>query len=237
MCHTTEPGWVPADFPIHDDYYPFTGAHVPISSDCAACHQGDYSSTPNTCEGCHMPDYSASFNPNHSSLSIPTDCAMCHTTDPDWNPALFPIHDDYYVLEGAHIAIADNCADCHNGDYTSTPNTCYGCHADDYNSTTNPDHQSAQFPTTCEDCHSQTSWTPSTFDHDNMYFPIYSGKHDGEWSLCVDCHTIPSDYSFFSCIDCHEHNDQQEVDDDHSGVSGYSYDSPSCYSCHPTGED
>ena len=28
------------------------------------------------------------------------DCAMCHTTEPDWNPAAFPIHNEYYVLQG-----------------------------------------------------------------------------------------------------------------------------------------
>ena len=43
---------------------------------------------------------------------------------PDWNPASFEIHDEYYVLEGAHAIIADQCITCHNGDYNNTPNTC-----------------------------------------------------------------------------------------------------------------
>ena len=105
----------------------------------------------------------------------------------------------------------------------------------DYNTATNPDHLSAGFPTTCEDCHTEDAWVPSTFDHDNMYFPIYSGKHDGEWTECIDCHTIPGNFSLFSCIDCHD--DQLQLEDDHSGVSGYEYTSSACFACHPNGEN
>jgi len=308
-CHTTDPGWMPATFAIHDDYYPLTGAHLDVADDCILCHNGDYNNTPNSCDGCHTPDYNMSTNPDHQILNIPTDCATCHTTDPDWMPATFDIHDNYYQLNGAHALISDDCVACHNGDYNNTPNTCVGCHVTDYNNatnpdhsdanfstdclechtedawipstfdhdafyplngahalitdcnlchmgdytntpntcigchqtdydnTTNPDHASAQFPTDCTDCHSEDAWIPSSWDHDGMYFPIYSGKHEGEWNLCLDCHINSGDYTVFSCIDCHEHDDQTQVDDDHSGVSGYVYESGACYSCHPTGEE
>lgn len=305
-CHTTDPGWEPATFDIHDNYYPLTGEHAVIANECALCHNGDYNNTPNTCVGCHQMDYDNSTNPDHQNLGIPISCNDCHTIEPDWMPATFDIHDNYYPLNGAHAVIANDCVLCHNGDYNSTPNTCVGCHQADYDGTTNPDHNeanfstncldchnesewipstydhsfyplkgahstldcnschsggymgtpntciachqanydgamnpdhaSAGFPTDCLDCHNEDAWTPSTFDHDNLYFPIYSGKHEGEWNLCVDCHTVPSDFSVFSCIDCHEHNDQTQVDDDHQGVSGYIYESNACYSCHPTGE-
>jgi hypothetical protein len=76
---------------------------------------------------------------------------------------------------------------------------------------------------------------PSTFDHDDLFFPIYSGKHDGEWDECSDCHTEPTNYSVFSCITCHEHN-QSEMDNEHREVSGYVYDSDACYNCHPNGD-
>ena len=309
-CHTTEPGWMPATFVIHDDYYELTGAHLDVADQCIICHNGDYNNTPNTCNGCHIGDYNGTTNPDHQSLGLPISCDVCHTTDPDWMPATFDIHDDYYQLNGAHALIADQCVDCHNGDYNNTLNTCVGCHQDDYNdatdpdhqtnnlstdclschnedawvpsdfdhdnfwvlngahgdiandcfachmgsynntptdcigchlddynNTTNPDHSSAMFPTDCILCHEEDAWTPSTFDHDGMYFPIYSGKHEGEWSQCIDCHTIPTDYTMFSCIDCHEHDNQNDVDDDHDGVSGYIYESNACYSCHPTGEE
>ncbi|MAT53475.1 MAG: hypothetical protein CMN32_03270 [Saprospirales bacterium] len=232
-CHT-ENAWIPSTF-THS-FWPFTGAHIPIQNDCNACHQGNYNNTPNTCEGCHMPEYNTSTNPNHPSLNIPTDCAMCHTTDPDWMPATFPIHNNYWQLNGAHAAIANDCAACHNGNYNNTPNTCYGCHSSEYNNANNPNHSSAGFPTDCQTCHTENAWTPSTWDHDNQYFPIFSGKHEGEWNQCVECH-IGGNYSSFSCIDCHEHDDPVELADEHQGVSGYQYSSPACYACHPDGEE
>ena len=180
-----------------------------------------------------MPDYNTSSNPNHVSLSLPTDCASCHTTAPDWNPALFPNHNDFYPLLGAHAAIANQCATCHNGNYNNTPNTCVGCHLTDYNQTNDPDHQAAQFPTTCENCHSQNAWTPSTWNHDDLYFPIYSGQHEGEWDQCNDCHTNPNNYAIFTCITCHQQN---ETNNDHDEVPGYQYNSTACYACHPNGE-
>ena len=232
-CHSQD-AWTPSTF-NHDNFYPLTGGHAIIANECSLCHNGNYSNTPNTCSECHTTDYNNTSNPNHTNLNLPLDCAMCHTTEPNWNPALFPIHNDFYVLEGAHVTL--DCAACHNGNYNNTPATCFGCHASDYNGTNNPNHAAAQFPTDCTLCHTQTAWEPSTFDHDGMYFPIYSGNHEGEWNLCSDCHYNSSNYSLFSCINCHEHDNQAEVDDDHDGVSGYIYESNACYSCHPDGND
>ena len=233
-CHT-EDAWIPSTFD-HNNYYPLTGAHQIIENDCIACHSNGYPGTPNTCEACHTEDYNQSTNPNHSVLSLSMDCENCHTTEPDWMPATFDIHNNYYQLNGAHAAIANDCVVCHNGDYNNTPNTCFGCHEDDYNGATNPNHLNAGFPTTCEDCHTEDTWIPSTFDHDAMYFPIYSGKHDEEWNECIDCHTIPGNFGVFSCIDCHEHDDPADMLDKHEGVNGYEYSSPACFACHPTGE-
>ena len=232
-CHTTDPGWVPATFDIHDDYYPLTGAHAAIASDCATCHNGDYNNTPNTCVGCHQMDFDGTVNPNHQTLNLSTDCASCHTTDPEWMPATFDIHDDFYPLVGAHAAIANDCAACHNGDYNNTPNTCIGCHQLDYDNTIDPDHAAAMFPTDCTQCHDESAWEPSTFDHDGQNFPIYSGAHDGEWSACMDCHTDPNNFLIFTCIGCHIN---PETDDGHNGVGGYIYEDNACLACHPTGE-
>lgn len=230
-CHG-ENTWVPSTFD-HAGYYPFTGAHVAIANDCAACHHGDYVNTPTTCAGCHTPDYNQTTNPNHMVLGLSTDCVMCHSTAPDWTPATFLIHDNYYTLNGAHAAIANDCATCHNGDYTDTPNTCFGCHADDYNNTTGPNHATTQFSINCTDCHGENAWVPSNFDHDAQYFPIYSGQHEGEWSQCTDCHTNPSNYAKFTCITCHAN---PETDEEHQGVGGYSHNSLACLACHPTGD-
>src|SRR5690606_15999160 len=108
-------------------------------------------------------------------------------------------------------------------------NDCYACHADDYQ------QAHAGFPTTCLDCHEPNTWDGAQFEHD-QYFPIYSGKHEGEWSSCQTCHIQPGNFSVFSCITCHEHN-REDMDDAHEDVGGYVYDSQACFSCHPDGED
>jgi Cytochrome c3 len=235
-CHTTQPGWAPATFANHNDYYPLNGAHAAIANDCAACHNGNYSNTPNTCIGCHLTDFNQTTDPDHEAAQFSTNCISCHNENA-WVPSSFD-HNDFYPLVGAHAAIANTCVACHvGGNYSNTPNTCFGCHSGDYNGTNDPDHQSAGFPTNCEACHSQNAWTPATFNHDGMYFPIYSGTHDGEWDACVDCHTVPNNFSLFSCIDCHEHDNPAELADDHEDVNGYIYQSTACYACHPTGDD
>jgi hypothetical protein len=220
--------------PTHNNYWALTGAHASITN-CDNCHNGNYNNNiPNTCVGCHQNNYNQTNNPSHTSLGLSTDCASCHTTNPGWSPALFPNHNNYWALTGAHATIT-NCDQCHNGNYNTAPNTCVGCHLNDYNSTTNPAHAPAQFPTDCQMCHTTTAWSPSTFNHDGQYFPIYSGHHAGTWTLCTDCHTNASNYQLFSCIDCHAHNNQTQVDNQHQGVTGYSYNSIACYNCHPTG--
>ncbi|MEI6434536.1 MAG: hypothetical protein WCP32_06805 [Bacteroidota bacterium] len=229
-CHTPA-AWSPSSF-NHNTVYPLTGAHATIAANCFSCHQGNYSNTPNTCVGCHLPNFNASVNPNHAAINIPTDCGTCHTTNPNWTPATFPIHNNYYVIAGAHVPVS--CITCHNGNYNnSTPNTCVGCHLTNYNQTTNPSHTAALFPTSCADCHTQTAWAPANWDHDNQYFPIYSGKHQGHWNTCADCHPNPGNYATFTCTtSCHP---QSSMNSKHQGVVGYSYNSVACLNCHPRG--
>ena len=228
-CHPT--GSAEGTFNHNTSGFPLTGAH--ITTQCIQCHPNGYTGTSTVCFSCHGQDYNQTTNPNHAAINIPTDCNTCHTTNPNWVPATFPIHNNYYVLAGAHTAIANNCAECHNGNYNSTPNTCVGCHLDDYNQTTNPPHAASQFPTSCLDCHTQNGWTPATWDHDNLYFPIYSGEHEGEWDACSDCHPNPGNYALFTCTTaCHP---QSEMNNEHQGVSGYSYTSTACLNCHPDG--
>lgn len=231
QCHTIQ-GWKPASFDHNATQFPLTGAH--FSTDCANCHKNGYTALPTSCINCHQTNFNSTTNPNHAALAIPTDCQTCHTTNPGWKPATFSIHDNYYQLIGAHASIANNCASCHNGNYNNTPNTCYACHTSDYNTTLNPPHVSSGFNTECQSCHSQNAWKPANWDHDGQYFPIYSGKHNGKWNTCADCHTVQSNYAIFSCIDCHEHN-KTKMDDEHQGISGYVYASNECLSCHPKG--
>ena len=228
-CHPT--GSEDSNFDHNETNFPLTGAHIGVS--CLECHENGFAGTPTDCTSCHNEEFLATTNPNHVDLGISSDCNQCHTTDPDWVPATFDIHDDYYELKGAHDLIANDCVACHNGNYNSTPNTCIGCHAEDYSQTDDPPHVELQFSEDCESCHTETAWVPSTFDHDGQYFPIYSGSHNGEWSQCIDCHTNPSDYSLFTCVNCHEN---PETDEEHLGVGGYVYEDNACLACHPTGD-
>ena len=123
-----------------------------------------------------------------------------------------------------------SCQQCHvNGVYNGLPATCVACHQSDYNTTTNPNHQAAGFPTDCVSCHSTTQWQGATFNHDGQYFRIYSGHHKGRWSTCAECHTNPAAYSEFTCLTCHG---KSQMDNEHKGKSGYSYQSTACYGCH-----
>ncbi len=103
-----------------------------------ACHDGNYTDSPNSCVECHQESYFATVNPDHELLALSTSCEDCHTTQANWEPALFPVHNDFYALNGAHAAIANDCVLCHNNDYNNTANSCYACHTADYNQTNDP---------------------------------------------------------------------------------------------------
>jgi len=232
-CHTTNPGWTPAT--INHDFFPLTLGHD--IQDCTQCHlTANYSDTDPNCVTCHQTDYDGTTNPKHSNSGFSTDCVACHTTNLGWTPA--NINHDFFSLTLGHDI--QDCTQCHTtGNYSDADPNCVSCHQTDYDNTNNPNHTAAQFPTDCVACHTTNlDWTPATFDHDGMYFPIYSGKHQGEWNDCVDCHNNQNDYSVYNCLNCHEHNNKNKVDNDHDHpgdpkFDGYVYESTACVSCHP----
>jgi hypothetical protein len=231
LCHSTT-NWTSSTFNHQTTQFPLTGAHTTVT--CNNCHTNGFGTIPITCVSCHQANYNSANNPSHTALSLATTCETCHTTNTGWAPATFPIHSNYYVLAGAHTSLA--CSSCHtNNTYNgSTPKTCIGCHQTDYNGTTNPNHAAAQFPTDCASCHSQTVWTGATFNHDGSYFPIYSGNHNGRWTLCSQCHQDPLNFATFTCMSsgCHA---KSSTDNNHRSVSGYTYTASACYNCHPRG--
>ncbi|MBK7429237.1 MAG: hypothetical protein IPI60_20515 [Saprospiraceae bacterium] len=164
-CHPT--GDADSPFDHNATNFPLTGGHLGL--DCMQCHAGGFQGTSTACIDCHTNDFNGASNPNHSTLGLGADCVSCHTTTPGWAPATFAVHNSYYPLNGAHAAIANDCATCHNGNYTTTPNTCVGCHQSDFAGTTNPNHTTSQFSTNCANCHSESAWEPSNFDHNNVY--------------------------------------------------------------------
>ncbi|NIT59562.1 MAG: hypothetical protein GWN00_26085, partial [Aliifodinibius sp.] len=230
QCHTTN-DWDEVIFDHSQTQFPLTGAHILL--ECITCHASGYTGTPTDCFSCHEDDFNSVSDPNHVQNNFSHDCLECHDTNA-WSPATFDHSQTQFPLTGAHLTL--ECLDCHSDGYAGTPIDCYSCHQDDYNNTTDPNHLAAGFSTTCETCHNTSNWNQTTWDHDNMYFPIYSGRHQGEWTTCADCHVDPNNYTVFECIFCHEHN-QQDMDEEHRGVSGYVYLSSACYNCHPNGEE
>ncbi|MDP3682634.1 MAG: cytochrome c3 family protein, partial [Ignavibacteria bacterium] len=230
-CHTTS-AWIPSSFNHSSTNFQLTGGHTKIT--CADCHKGKTTGTDTQCFACHKTDFDGVKDPNHVTANFSNDCTSCHSTTA-WTPSTFNHANTKFPITGAHTRAT--CVQCHASGYTNTSTDCYSCHKAKFDASTNPPHLPAQFPHDCETCHTQTAWSPSTFNHDTKYFPIYSGKHNGEWNLCSDCHTSSSDYKVFSCINCHEHNNKASVDKDHDGVQNYSYVSSECYRCHPQGKD
>lgn len=224
QCHTTQAGWKPASFPVHDEYYALTGAHVSIANECATCHNGDYTTTQNTCFACHTNDYNGTTEPDHQASQFPTECMTCHTTTA-WQPSSFDHNTTGFALTGAHTTTS--CADCHQGNYTNTPNTCYECHSDNYNSTTDPNHAASNFSTDCTQCHSTTNWESSSFDHSTTGFAL-TGAHTT--TSCADCHQGDYTNTQNTCYACHSTNYNNTTDPNHV-ASGFPTD---CQTCHST---
>ncbi|MGE5176104.1 MAG: hypothetical protein ACM3JJ_06970 [Hyphomicrobiales bacterium] len=230
-CHRMS-SWTEARFDHDATGFPLTGAHK--AARCESCHKNNvYTGLSPDCVSCHQTDYDGTTDPNHTAVGFPMTCATCHTTT-TWDGATFDHATTGFALTGAHVPLA--CSSCHTGStYSGLNPACVSCHQNDYDTTTDPAHAGAGFPTTCESCHTTSNWNASYTQHDTSWFPIYSGTHQGRWSSCGDCHTQASDYSVFSCLTCHPHDDPTQTASNHSGVNGYSYDSAACYSCHPRG--
>jgi len=228
-CHTSMTTWQGGVFNHQTFAFPLTGAHLAVS--CLGCHADNvFKGKSTACASCHQTSYAATTNPPHAAAGFPATCETCHTTS-SWLTATFSHAATRFPLTGAHLTVA--CSSCHSdGVYHGKTMVCSGCHLATYGATTNPSHSAAGFPTNCESCHTTTTWLGATFNHDASFFPIYSGTHRGRWSVCADCHTTPTNYVVFSCFQCHL---KAQMDSRHQGRSGYRYDSPTCYSCHPRG--
>ncbi len=197
-CHS-KTAWVPASFDHSTKGFVLTGVHA--TTQCSACHTGGFPNTPTECKSCHLTNYQNSKNPAHVTLGLSQDCATCHKTiATGWKPADFPQHATYFAFQGAHIAIATNCATCHNGTYPNTPKVCYGCHQSNYTKTVNPPHVIINFSQDCVTCHSQTAWVPApSYSH-----PTYNYKAKHSAKLCKDCHTVSTASYVPQCMTCHQ---------------------------------
>ena len=239
-CHTSENWLVDNITELHQENgFPLLGMHAVIS--CDECHTSEsglqFTRIGNDCFTCHQEDYLASTEPNHVAAGFSIECTDCHDIRAvGWEAAAGGILHDFFALVQGHDI--EDCSQCHtNGTFSGTPTDCFSCHQDDFENALNPNHLASGFSTDCASCHTlELDWMPANFDHDDLFFPIYSGNHKDEWNSCTECH-LGGDYNTFSCIDCHEHNDKNDVDGEHDGVAGYVYASPDCFRCHPRGTE
>lgn len=219
--------------------FPLTGAHLQVA--CESCHRDDrggaFTSLATECFACHESDYRSAQSVDHVAAGFSTACQDCHGSLAWRSGAAFDhvTASGGFALRGSHAVL--RCDACHmlpdlDLKFAATGvDDCNACHSQDYDRA----HAGTGFPTACVGCHRETRWGDATFaEHDRQYFPITSGAHRGAWSGCETCHTVPSDFRSFTCLNCHEHS-QDRMDDKHREEGGYAYDSNLCYSCHPNG--
>lgn len=222
-CHPT--GEADQLFDHSSTAFPLEGVH--LQTDCRSCHEVGFAGTSTVCVDCHQMDYTSSVDPNHINLNLSLDCVSCHTAEPDWQPALFPVHDEFYELRGAHQAIENECFRCHMDGYQNTPNTCVGCHQGLYETTENPNHTAAQFIIDCASCHNEETWNETNYGHE--FYPL-TGAHAEVAGDCISCHTnevyqgTPN-----TCVDCHQLDYDGAKSPDHVQFS-FPNDCASCHS-------
>jgi hypothetical protein len=227
QCHVTE-AWLGAHMmrQHRQGRFLLSGAHEAVP--CKSCHiAGNFKLALSGCQQCHDELWQKTTSPNHAAAGLGHDCMRCHSTK-GWNPTTFDHGTTHFSLAGVHATIS--CHSCHSNDnYQMQYVDCYQCHQKLFNQSINPNHVVGSFPHDCSPCHSTTTWRPTIFTHDQQNFRIFYGKHRNTWTACSDCHQNTANFTFFSCLACH---DQSETSQHHLNMSGYSYSSPACYSCH-----
>jgi hypothetical protein len=204
-CHSTS-AWKPSTFDHNRAAFKLTGAHSGAA--CGSCHPGgSFKGTPSDCYACHKTD-------DAHNGSMGTSCSSCHTTSA-WKPSTFNHNNSGFPLTGAHSGLA--CSRCHSGgNYSGVPTACAACHAE-------PAIHAGAFGTDCAGCHNTSAWLPASYNGPHN-FPMSHGNANG----CRDCHT--SSYSSYDCFHCHNQN---EMNDKHKEVNGFTYD---CLQCHANGQ-
>ena len=208
-CHGAE-DW--GTLEVDHSFFPLELSHDrPV---CTECHAADtFEGLDPACSSCHEEDRPVDHYEG--------DCVDCHTIA-GWMEATVD-HDQYLSLAGGHNALA--CNSCHATDtYTGLDNACESCH--------DGDDPANHFTGPCVTCHTVFGWSDANFSHP----PPMRVPHNGVRE-CVSCHTDPTTYDTFSCIDCHEHR-KNKMDAQHQGeTNNYRWESAACFNCHPQGRE
>jgi hypothetical protein len=233
-CHTPSTWLVSNITEIHQrSRFPLSGAHR--TTDCIQCHKSENNvrfDVPGVnCIDCHQQNFLATTNPNHVQSGFSENCSSCHPVNSfQWAGAGF--NHNFFPLKLGHSSL--QCNQCHKTSvYTDAKTDCYSCHQTTYLATKNPGHTLLKFSTNCQDCHSLVAgWNPASYTQHDTKFPVYSGRHNGTWNSCTECHDNPADYIAFSCFQCHP---KAKMDNSHQGMKNYTSDGPACFRCHPKG--
>jgi hypothetical protein len=205
--------------------------HETLTSFSLDRHELDYDGEPLSCSGCHGDgQYRADlvdcltchetadlvFIQNHVAL-FGSQCLDCH--DGQDSMSTFD-HSVVFALEGAHETIA--CEGCHDQQVNSMlTGECAGCHAE-------PEIHFGLFGTDCVRCHTVSAWIPAQLIQ--HIFPLDHG--DLGKNECQTCHL--SSYAEYTCYSCHEH-EQEQIVEEHLDEGITEIDD--CVSCHPTGRE
>ena len=86
LCHTTDPGWLPAGFPDHDnEFFPiYSGKHKGEWDSCIDCHTNSNDFSSFSCIDCHAHNNQSKVNNQHDEVNNfvyqSSACYSCHPT-------------------------------------------------------------------------------------------------------------------------------------------------------------
>ena len=113
-CHTTNPGWKPAEFDQHDaQYFPiYSGQHNGEWDNCVDCHTNPGNYAQFTCIDCHEHNQTEMAD-EHQGIGgyvwNSAACLECHPTGD--TEGSFNHSTTNFLLTGAHVN--PNCKECH----------------------------------------------------------------------------------------------------------------------------
>lgn len=242
-CLNCHPTGQKGQFIQHDaTYFPiYSGNHAGSWVDCTVCHSNPVQRSQFTCLTCHEHEQPL-MDPVHVGMPgyawESQTCLGCH---PSGLKGQFTQHDALYfpIYTSHHAGTWADCNVCHANPATRAEFSCLTCHEHDQ-ALMDPVHQGftgyAWQSDNCYSCH-PTGAAGQFTQHDAQYFSIFSGRHAGLWNSCADCHTQPAQRSFFTCFEgCHFHT-ADRTNGQHTSVNGYAYDSQTCLTCHPSGNN
>jgi hypothetical protein len=228
-CHKVEAfEWKSTGY--NHDFFPLTKGHsIPKCTDCHV--SGNYNPISNDCFSCHEKNFNAATNPSHKKQGFSANCKECHTTDFDWKPAKFGIHDNGYfpIYSGTHRGKWESCTDCHKQTDNFSVFSCIDCHEHN-KSKMDEEHKGhngySYTSQACFACHALGD-KKGAFNHNNTVFPL-TGAHIA--TECTACHKGTYAGTPSECNACHNKNYTAAVNPVHT-TAGISID---CKTCHGT---